>query len=54
MARALASNGMRAGSNSGTPMLTVTWPSSSSRGTITPAGVPTRISVLVVSPRSRT
>ena len=27
---------MRAGSNSGTPMSTVTWPSASSRGTITP------------------
>ena len=38
----------------GTPISTVTRPSGSIRGTMTPARVPTRISVLAVKPRSRT
>ena len=45
---------VRAGSNSGAPMSTVTCPSASSRGTITPPLVPTRISFLSVRPRPRT
>jgi len=53
-ARAGAANGILGGSNSGTPMLTVTRPSPSRRGTITPPRVPTRISCLDVSPCSRT
>ena len=46
--------GMRCGANTGAPMLTVTSPSASSRGAMMPAAVSTRISLLSVSPCSRT